>query len=500
MCLHVWVSIVLSALLAFTAHAAATGCSYTEPQATRSHPVVVVGFTSSSASTAGISSRAGLEAALSEASDVSRLQFVPAWLDDHFSDAASANNTRRLVCELGAFVVAASPSSPHCEHLRHNRGDMARHLWYALPVYAGLIAAVALVSLLMPARSSSPSPSLAPRTALPQLPPPPPAPPASPASSTEAAVADWKDPWMAQWVARHPNPTASTGTCQGTRCTGPQYVPQREKPPAAQAIPRVIWHTWESTRMGPVQHRLMRNAVEHNRDYEYVLFTDADCWEFVCRFGDARTRRAFELVRPGAAKADIWRLLVVYRYGGVYLDSDCVVHRALDTEVWPNASVVVSVGIDGYTPQWLLAYSPRHPIIRRAIEMTVDNVLAAHEARQYMTVSFLTGPGIYHFKAVLPLVSANGCVLHRTHATLHPGMQLVYPGSFCHNTTQLGVIQYVTEAINGAVSFKDWGIGPEKQSNGHKYHTSFKTFDDLFTTDMDVCSTLSTQSEENREK
>eukprot|EP00727_Mastigamoeba_balamuthi_P006908 m51a1_g2838 putative pas domain-containing protein tyrosine kinase (1160) ;mRNA; f:256716-261158 len=93
---QVWASIVLSALLAFTAHAAATGCSYTEPQATRSHPVVVVGFTSSSASTAGISSRAGLEAALREASDVSRLQFVPAWLDDHFSDVASANNTHRL--------------------------------------------------------------------------------------------------------------------------------------------------------------------------------------------------------------------------------------------------------------------------------------------------------------------------------------------------------------------------------------------------------------------
>eukprot|EP00727_Mastigamoeba_balamuthi_P006906 m51a1_g2836 hypothetical protein (449) ;mRNA; f:251963-253494 len=102
---QVWASFVLSALLAL---AAATGCSYTEPQATRSHPVVVVGFTSSSASTAGISSRAGLEAALREASDVSRLQFVPAWLDDHFSDAASANNTRRLVCELGVFVVAAS--------------------------------------------------------------------------------------------------------------------------------------------------------------------------------------------------------------------------------------------------------------------------------------------------------------------------------------------------------------------------------------------------------
>ncbi len=30
---------------------------------------------------------------------------------------------------------------------------------------------------------------------------------------------------------------------------------------------------------------------------------------------------------PGAAKADIWRLAVVWRYGGVYVDSDVVALR-----------------------------------------------------------------------------------------------------------------------------------------------------------------------------
>eukprot|EP00727_Mastigamoeba_balamuthi_P006893 m51a1_g2824 hypothetical protein (992) ;mRNA; f:189925-194680 len=111
MCRQVWASIVLSLLLALPANTSAAGCAHTEPQATRSH----LGFTSSSASTVGVSSRAGLEAALREASDVSRLQFVPVWLDDHFSDAVSANNTRRLVCELGAFVFAASVGSSASE-------------------------------------------------------------------------------------------------------------------------------------------------------------------------------------------------------------------------------------------------------------------------------------------------------------------------------------------------------------------------------------------------
>eukprot|EP00727_Mastigamoeba_balamuthi_P010729 m51a1_g6279 hypothetical protein (552) ;mRNA; f:196724-203414 len=265
---------------------------------------------------------------------------------------------------------------------------MVRRSWLALAC-AVLVAAATLVSLAL-----SVQPAL-----------PPPDPPDPPYNAT---LDWWKDRWLLRWIARHPNPAADTGSCSGARCTGTQYVPRRAAPRRAQEIPRVIWNTWQSTSMGPVQHRLLRRSVDNNPDYEYVLFTDEDCWEFVCKYADARTQRAYELVRPGAAKADIWRLLVVYRYGGVYIDSDCIMERALDTEMWANASVVISVGVDGYTPQWLLAYTPRHPIIRRALERTVDNVLATYEAKKFQAVSDLSGPQIYHFQAVLPLITANG--------------------------------------------------------------------------------------------
>eukprot|EP00727_Mastigamoeba_balamuthi_P010732 m51a1_g6281 putative probable serine threonine-protein kinase wnk11-like (790) ;mRNA; f:205171-211843 len=306
---------------------------------------------------------------------------------------------------------------------------------------------------------------------LPPVPPPP----------TPAAADWWKDRWLLRWIARHPNPAAATGSCAGAKCTGTQYVPRRAAPRRAQEIPRVIWNTWKSTSMGPVQHRLLRKAVDNNPDYEYVLFTDEDCWEFVCKYADARTQRAYELVRPGAAKADIWRLLVVYQYGGVYTDTDCVMERPLSGEIWPNASVVLSVGVDGYTPQWLLAYTPRHPIIRRAIERTVDNVLATYAAKKHLFVTDLTGPQVYHFKAVIPSIVANGCVLPKSEVEVRPGMQLMAIGSYCYNTTSLGVVQLVHDAMNGAVGFKDYSIQKEKQQNGDKYHDDFRTFEALFT-------------------
>eukprot|EP00727_Mastigamoeba_balamuthi_P006902 m51a1_g2832 putative pas domain-containing protein tyrosine kinase (1290) ;mRNA; f:233750-237690 len=98
------------ALALLGALAGAAPCA-PEPVVTAAAPQLVVGITSSSGSTTGTNSRQGLVAALSDASEVSRVQFVPAWLDDHGDARSSANNTHELVCNGNAFLIAASVGS-----------------------------------------------------------------------------------------------------------------------------------------------------------------------------------------------------------------------------------------------------------------------------------------------------------------------------------------------------------------------------------------------------
>ena len=65
----------------------------------------------------------------------------------------------------------------------------------------------------------------------------------------------------------------------------------------------------------------------------------------ICRF-------CAQLVVPKAAKADIWRLAIILRYGGIYADSDVKPVHPFRETVWPNASAVSGIGGGRDLHQW----------------------------------------------------------------------------------------------------------------------------------------------------
>ena len=63
-----------------------------------------------------------------------------------------------------------------------------------------------------------------------------------------------------------------------------------------------------------------------------------------------------QVLVPKAGKADIWRLAMILRYGGIYVDSDVKALHPFREYIWPNASVVSGVGSHKDFHQW---YAPR---------------------------------------------------------------------------------------------------------------------------------------------
>jgi len=101
----------------------------------------------------------------------------------------------------------------------------------------------------------------------------------------------------------------------------------------------------------------------------------------------------------GAAKADLWRLLVLYRYGGIYSDMD----NAPTSAFFPSGinSTIISDDDDafflierqGLLTQWFLAASPRHPIIYLSVLKLFDRLMTIPETIGKMYAPFVTGPG-----------------------------------------------------------------------------------------------------------
>ena len=97
---------------------------------------------------------------------------------------------------------------------------------------------------------------------------------------------------------------------------------------------------------------------------------------------------AFSMLKSGVAVADLWRYVMLRRFGGVYLDIDAVFKNAPNTKE-PHTFddilteddeflLVFEPGNHGGAAQNFLAAKAHHPFIHQALLVAVDNILNHH--------------------------------------------------------------------------------------------------------------------------
>jgi len=102
----------------------------------------------------------------------------------------------------------------------------------------------------------------------------------------------------------------------------PHFVP-RTKPNEEQVrngVPLVIYESWHSHMIPKGMMDNIHNLIEMNPEFDYYLFSDEECAEFIKANFDKEVLDAFYMLKPGAFKSDLWRYCVLYKNGGVYLD------------------------------------------------------------------------------------------------------------------------------------------------------------------------------------
>lgn len=88
-----------------------------------------------------------------------------------------------------------------------------------------------------------------------------------------------------------------------------------------QRIPNIIIQTYKTTQLAGRMFNNVSLLTSYNPEFVYHYFDDAQCLEFIVEhFGKTNIYDAYNSVLPGAFKADIFRLCVLYVYGGFYVD------------------------------------------------------------------------------------------------------------------------------------------------------------------------------------
>lgn len=155
-------------------------------------------------------------------------------------------------------------------------------------------------------------------------------------------------------------------------------------------IPRIIWQTNFTDRVTlPVYLNYLFNRLMAPR-FEYRFMITEARREFIAEhYPDILPH--YERLQIGAAQADLWRLLVLHRFGGVYLDIDA-------HQIWPLSCVLGNEREELYVTtrkgelsNYFIASAPANPNLAKLIERVVENI----QENTLTNVFDITGPGVF---------------------------------------------------------------------------------------------------------
>ena len=92
------------------------------------------------------------------------------------------------------------------------------------------------------------------------------------------------------------------------------------KPDYNSIIPRDIYQTWFTKDLPQKMRERVELLKKQNPRFNHYLYDDNDCREFIKNNFKPDVLNAYDSLIPGAYKADLWRLCILFINGGIYLD------------------------------------------------------------------------------------------------------------------------------------------------------------------------------------
>ena len=138
-------------------------------------------------------------------------------------------------------------------------------------------------------------------------------------------------------------------------------------------ITRIFWQTNYTNSVSlPMYLNYLFNRLM-SREYEYRYASDEAILEFFQEYATQEELDAYKRLNDGAAKADFWRLVVLYHIGGVYLDIDATFVWPLSKQIKSDEKEIFLLNKQHYT-NYFMATEAKNEVYKRAIDIVVANI------------------------------------------------------------------------------------------------------------------------------
>lgn len=175
--------------------------------------------------------------------------------------------------------------------------------------------------------------------------------------------------------------------------------------PKASLIPHKLHQYWE----GPLPEDLgvaLQRMQDLNPEEAYHLYDRAEARAYLQTHAAPEVVKAFDLARSAAERADLFRLVLLGREGGIYVDADDLCRGKLRDLLPDKSQMVLFQEYHGALANNFLATVPNNPMLKRALESAVAETVSGAATSIWLR----TGPGLIT-RAVAQALAENGGVL-----------------------------------------------------------------------------------------
>lgn len=165
-----------------------------------------------------------------------------------------------------------------------------------------------------------------------------------------------------------------------------------------QFIPKNIFQTHKNIEYINNDKNLKNAQKSWKNNKEYIHhFYDNDMCDSFMKNEFSEIYHIYKKLPIPVMKADMWRYCIIYKYGGIYADSDTVCKVRNLNKIFNKNSLLIGVPEnDTHLCQWIFAAPKGSPILKSIIDLLVERVgkETNFKGKDHI-IHYLTGPGVF---------------------------------------------------------------------------------------------------------
>jgi Glycosyltransferase sugar-binding region containing DXD motif len=134
-------------------------------------------------------------------------------------------------------------------------------------------------------------------------------------------------------------------------------------------IPSILWQTWKTKQIPESVRPLSDSWNFSNPHLTRKVLDDEECSQFIKEHLGDEVHKLYLSLPQNIMRADFWRVVAVYVYGGYYADLDIRCNISVQDLNTTDAVFVVE---GNNIANFFFGATPKHPALKRAIDMMVE--------------------------------------------------------------------------------------------------------------------------------